>query len=206
MSSPVRALVRACVRACVHVCHLACSTPITVTTSSLPLWFILYALSFTYCVVGSLQLLGALEGCAVVERIVQHVAACQNDDGGFGMFPGAESHGGQTFCCLASLWLCGSIERIDDTKQLRHWLMQRQQQGGGFGGRPGKPADTCYSWWIVASLRLIGLAACVCERWREVERSRGRDREIERESVCARVCVSPLLPLPPFSPLLLSVL
>ena len=27
---------------------------------------------------------------------------------------------------------------------------------GGFNGRPDKLSDVCYSWWIYASLKIIG--------------------------------------------------
>lgn len=30
------------------------------------------------------------------------------------------------------------------------------RQDGGFQGRPGKPSDTCYSFWIGATLELLG--------------------------------------------------
>ena len=31
------------------------------------------------------------------------------------------------------------------------------RQDSGFHGRPGKPADSCYSFWIGASLHLLGI-------------------------------------------------
>lgn len=38
--------------------------------------------------------------------------------------------------------------------KLLRWLMQRQATG--FQGRPDKPPDTCYSWWVGASLHMLG--------------------------------------------------
>lgn len=31
------------------------------------------------------------------------------------------------------------------------------RQDDGFHGRPGKPSDSCYSFWIVATLQLLGI-------------------------------------------------
>jgi geranylgeranyl transferase type-1 subunit beta len=36
------------------------------------------------------------------------------------------------------------------------WLLWRQQDGSGFQGRSNKPADTCYSFWVGASLEMMG--------------------------------------------------
>ena len=32
------------------------------------------------------------------------------------------------------------------------------RQDGGFHGRPGKPSDTCYSFWIGATLQMLGVS------------------------------------------------
>lgn len=37
---------------------------------------------------------------------------------------------------------------------LKRWLLFRQQDG--FNGRPNKPVDTCYTFWIGASLKMLG--------------------------------------------------
>eukprot|EP00045_Choanoeca_perplexa_P016207 m.215471 g.215471 ORF g.215471 m.215471 type:complete len:316 (-) comp17199_c0_seq2:1931-2878(-) len=111
---------------------------------------------FCYCVLGALALLQQLDPhdprC---EPVRQHLLACQNDDGGFGLFPDSESHAGQTFCSLASLAL---LESLDGLKRepLLAWLQQRQQSDGGFNGRPEKTSDSCYSWWVGASLSILG--------------------------------------------------
>ena len=33
------------------------------------------------------------------------------------------------------------------------------RQDGGFHGRPGKPSDTCYSFWIGATLEMLGVSS-----------------------------------------------
>eukprot|EP01147_Barroeca_monosierra_P010770 gene10771-2856_t len=108
---------------------------------------------FTYCVLASLHLLG--QPIRRQQNISNYIARCQNDDGGFGMSPGSESHGGQTFCCIASLSLCDALELVD-LERLHEWLLERQDSSGGFNGRPGKTCDACYAWWIGASLCIIG--------------------------------------------------
>ncbi|KAL9847966.1 uncharacterized protein GJ701_006553 isoform 2-T2 [Geothlypis trichas] len=36
------------------------------------------------------------------------------------------------------------------------WLCERQLPSGGLNGRPEKLPDVCYSWWVLASLKMIG--------------------------------------------------
>lgn len=117
-----------------------------------PIWS-LSCWRFTYCVLASLHLLG--QPIRRQQNISNYIARCQNDDGGFGMSPGSESHGGQTFCCIASLSLCDALELVD-LERLHEWLLERQDSSGGFNGRPGKTCDACYAWWIGASLCIIG--------------------------------------------------
>lgn len=83
----------------------------------------------------------------------------QSYDGAFGQGPGLESHGGSTFCAVASLFLMGQLDNVMTQEQLDklvRWCIMRQD--GGFNGRPGKPSDTCYSFWIGATLQLLGRA------------------------------------------------
>jgi len=79
----------------------------------------------------------------------------QSYDGGFGMVPGSESHGGGTFCAVAALHLMGFVQ-VDLASNLRdsasidmgmllEWCLQRQVTDGGFQGRRNKPSDTCYA-------------------------------------------------------------
>ncbi|XP_057979794.1 geranylgeranyl transferase type-1 subunit beta isoform X2 [Malania oleifera] len=87
-------------------------------------------------------------------------------DGGFGLIPGSESHGGATYCAVASLQLMGFIEddllsksvpsAIINVPLLLDWILQRQAADGGFQGRPNKSSDTCYAFWIGGVLKILG--------------------------------------------------
>ncbi len=89
------------------------------------------------------------------------LAACFNaQDGGFGLRPGLESHGGATYCCVAGLRLLGALHEVLDAVQCRRivdFCVTRQVAGsGGFNGRANKPPDTCYAFWIGATLQNLG--------------------------------------------------
>lgn len=75
-------------------------------------------------------------------------------DGGFGLGPGLEGHGGSTYCAVASLWLMKKLSLIKHKEKLLKWCID--MQGSGFQGRPNKPPDSCYSYWIGATMRLLG--------------------------------------------------
>ncbi|XP_076803518.1 geranylgeranyl transferase type-1 subunit beta-like [Clavelina lepadiformis] len=78
-------------------------------------------------------------------------------DGAFGQGQDQESHGGSTFCACASLHLMGRLHKTLSKKKMKrllHWCVNRQCKG--FHGRAHKDDDTCYSFWIGASLRLLG--------------------------------------------------
>ncbi|KAJ3384313.1 Geranylgeranyl transferase type-1 subunit beta [Entophlyctis sp. JEL0112] len=99
-----------------------------------------------------------------VPRAVEYILASRGYDNAFGQGPGMESHGGSTYCAVASLALLGRLNVLDlvqsDGASLRvsliQWLLCRQSSDGGFAGRPGKMSDTCYSFWIGASLEILG--------------------------------------------------
>ena len=40
--------------------------------------------------------------------------------------------------------------------RLGWWLAERQLPSGGLNGRPEKLPDVCYSWWVLASLAMLG--------------------------------------------------
>lgn len=60
------------------------------------------------------------------------------------------------YCCV--LEVSGFLYSLDsyNSIQLALWLSQRQCDSGGFNGRPEKQADVCYSWWVLATLAIIG--------------------------------------------------
>lgn len=109
---------------------------------------------FLYGAFNALSLLGLLN-LVDVEKAVNHIAACANFDGGYGVSPGAESHSGQIFTCVAALTIAGRQDLVDK-ERLGRWLSERQIAGGGLNGRPEKKEDVCYSWWVLSSLEMIG--------------------------------------------------
>ncbi|XP_037958564.1 geranylgeranyl transferase type-2 subunit beta [Teleopsis dalmanni] len=111
---------------------------------------------FSFCAVGILTLLQRMKNTIDVEKAVSFVMSCCNQtDGGFGSKPGAESHAGLIYCCVAFLSLTKRLHLIDIDK-LCWWLCERQLASGGLNGRPEKLADVCYSWWVLASLTIMG--------------------------------------------------
>ncbi|XP_058736631.1 geranylgeranyl transferase type-1 subunit beta-like [Vicia villosa] len=122
-------------------------------------------LRFVYCAAAICFMLGNWNGMDK-EKVKNYILKCQSYDGGFGLVPGAESHGGATYCAIASLRLMGFIEdnvlsncnlsSLIDLPLLLDWILQRQGTDGGFQGRPNKTSDTCYAFWIGAVLRILG--------------------------------------------------
>ena len=111
---------------------------------------------FTFCAFATLSLLGSLNSCNVTTA-VGFVLRCRNFDGAFGCVPGSESHAGQVFCCVGALSIANKLDKLD-CDQLGWWLSERQLPSGGLNGRPEKLPDVCYSWWVLASLKIIGRA------------------------------------------------
>ena len=136
---------------------------------------------FSFCAVATLKLLGRLDSCDV-DKAVAFVESCKNFDGGFGSRPGSESHAGLIYCAVGFLSV---TERLDviDADLLGWWLCERQLPSGGLNGRPEKlpgehenpntcilisaipfsilyfstlSLDVCYSWWVLASLSILG--------------------------------------------------
>ncbi|KAK2976842.1 hypothetical protein RJ640_009293 [Escallonia rubra] len=122
-------------------------------------------LRFVYCAAAISSMLGNWSGMDR-EMAKEYIINCQSYDGGFGLTPGSESHGGATYCAVASLQLMGYIEDgllskrasscIIDVPLLLNWSLQRQAADGGFQGRPNKPTDTCYAFWVGGVLRILG--------------------------------------------------
>ena len=100
--------------------------------------------------------------------------------------PGVTLTGGSTYCAVAALALLGRLSALGgrDARgghlsppragvssrraRLVRWLLLRQaglnDEGchslgwrGGYRGRAGKEPDSCYSFWIGASLHILGL-------------------------------------------------
>ncbi|KAF3857950.1 hypothetical protein F7725_011151 [Dissostichus mawsoni] len=94
---------------------------------------------FSFCAVATLALLvhdslsslpskGKMDKINV-DKAVEFILSCMNFDGGFGCRPGSESHAGQIYCCAGFLSLTGQLHQLP---------------------------DVCYSWWVLASLKIIG--------------------------------------------------
>ncbi|XP_014215362.1 geranylgeranyl transferase type-1 subunit beta [Copidosoma floridanum] len=93
------------------------------------------------------------------EKAVDYIVKSFSYDGGFGQGPGLESHGGSSFCAVASLYLMDELDNAltkNQLDKLKRWCLMRQVDG--FHGRPGKPSDSCYSFWIGATLNLLGIS------------------------------------------------
>jgi len=89
-----------------------------------------------------------------VDKAVEYILSSQTYDSAIGQGPGQESHGGSTYCAVAALHLMGKLDLLPRKKQLIQWCVERQISG--FQGRINKLADTCYSFWIGATLVLLG--------------------------------------------------
>ncbi|CAN1174019.1 Geranylgeranyl transferase type-1 subunit beta [Linum perenne] len=90
-------------------------------------------LRFTYCAAAICFMLDNWSGMDR-DKATEYILKCKAYDGGFGMTPGAESHGGGTFCAVASLRLMGFLEddllsrsgtsSIVDIPLLLEWCLQ----------------------------------------------------------------------------------
>lgn len=111
---------------------------------------------FVFVSVYILTILGRLTA-DVAEGASKFILDCKNFDGGFGMYPGAESHAAQVYTCVGTLALCDSLDKLEE--KTTAWLSERQVVGsGGFNGRPEKLPDVCYSWWVLLSLAALNKA------------------------------------------------
>lgn len=90
----------------------------------------------------------------VMLRAAAFILECQNFDGGFGMYPGAESHAAQMYTTIGALALCDRLDQV--SARTATWLSERQVlPSGGFNGRPEKLPDVCYSWWVLLCLAML---------------------------------------------------
>lgn len=89
-----------------------------------------------------------------LDLAVEYIKNSQSWDGGIALFPGSEGHGGSTFCAISSLTLMNRLNELPDLAGLVKWCIRNQ--GNGFKGRTNKPEDTCYSFWLGATLTMLG--------------------------------------------------
>ncbi|KAI1287304.1 Geranylgeranyl transferase type-2 subunit beta [Halotydeus destructor] len=112
-------------------------------------------LRFSFCAIATLSLIDRLDEINI-DSAVEFIMKCNNGlDGGFGSRPGSESHAGLIYCALGSLSITGRLDLVD-AELLGWWLCERQLPSGGLNGRPEKLPDLCYSWWVLASLHILG--------------------------------------------------
>ncbi|KAG7156320.1 geranylgeranyl transferase type-1 subunit beta-like [Homarus americanus] len=93
-----------------------------------------------------------------INTAVQYIINSMSYEGAMGQGIYLESHGGSSYCAIATLHLMGKLSSALSNIQkqrLVRWLVSRQDSGG-LQGRPNKPPDTCYTFWIGASLKLLG--------------------------------------------------
>ncbi|KAI3470719.1 hypothetical protein Pfo_027382 [Paulownia fortunei] len=130
-------------------------------------------LRFVFCAAAICSMLKNWSGIDR-EKAKEYIINCQSYDGGFGLIPGSESHGGATYCAVASLKLMGFLEEdllsksvschIINVPLLLDWSLQRQALDGGFQGRANKPTDTCYAFWVGGVLRILRADKFIDER------------------------------------------
>ncbi|KAK1444771.1 geranylgeranyl transferase type beta subunit like protein [Babesia gibsoni] len=108
----------------------------------------------SYCAIATASMMGILDD-ELVANVASCIAACQGYDGGIAGEPNLESHAGYVYCGTAALKLIGALNRID-TDRLRQWCLMRQTPQLGYQGRPHKLVDACYSFWIGATLAMVG--------------------------------------------------
>jgi len=117
-------------------------------------------LRFTYSACVSCYILDDW-GDIDVEKMVEYIHRCQRYDYAFAMEPGCESHGSACYLAVASLWLLGRLDELRHRDELIKWLVNLQ--GLGFCGRPNKLEDSCYTFWIGATLKILGVLEDVVE-------------------------------------------
>lgn len=90
-------------------------------------------------------------------RMKAYILSSVRYDYGISQHQEMESHGGTTFCALAALQMSGQLMELPTVtvERIKRWLVMRQSDG--FQGRPNKLVDTCYSFWIGASLKILGV-------------------------------------------------
>jgi len=114
---------------------------------------------FVYSAAASCFLLQDWSGMDVPKSI-NYLCACFNfNDGGFGLRPSQESHGGATYTCLASLRLLGGLNALTTEQRnsaVTFCVLKQDSAQGGFSGRSNKVCDTCYAYWIGSSLHILG--------------------------------------------------
>uniref|UniRef100_A0A1B6I2N9 Geranylgeranyl transferase type-1 subunit beta n=1 Tax=Homalodisca liturata TaxID=320908 RepID=A0A1B6I2N9_9HEMI len=112
---------------------------------------------FVYCAACICYMLDDWSGMDI-EKTISYITRSMSYDYGIAPGPDLESHGGVTYCAVAALALMDKLNDVFTHKQLeglKRWTIMRQVTG--FQGRPNKQEDTCYSFWVGATLKLLGI-------------------------------------------------
>ncbi|XP_053455535.1 geranylgeranyl transferase type-2 subunit beta-like isoform X2 [Nycticebus coucang] len=96
-----------------------------------------------------------------VNKVVEYVQSLQKEDGSFAGDIWGEIDTRFSFCAVATLALLGKLDAINVEKAIE-FVLSCMNFDGGFGCRPGSESHAgqiyyvCYSWWVLASLKIIG--------------------------------------------------
>jgi len=113
---------------------------------------------FLYCACAVSAMLGDWSGVDI-PLAMSYVRSCITYEGGIALVPGAEAHGGSCYTAVASLALMGRIDATlgaDGIEALKTWCCGRVHEEGGYNGRTNKETDSCYSFWVGATLSMLG--------------------------------------------------
>ncbi|KRX00858.1 Terpenoid cyclases/protein prenyltransferase alpha-alpha toroid [Pseudocohnilembus persalinus] len=102
-------------------------------------------LRFIYAAVVVSSLINDFSGLNL-EKTVNFILSCQNhQNGGFGLLPGLESHGGATYCALSSLKILNKLNLIQNKNKLIYWLVSRQNEYQEEDGNLQEKLDIVFS-------------------------------------------------------------
>ncbi|XP_032726021.1 geranylgeranyl transferase type-2 subunit beta isoform X4 [Lontra canadensis] len=90
-----------------------------------------------------------------VNKVVEYVQSLQKEDGSFAGDIWVATLALLIYCCTGFLAITSQLHQVN-SDLLGWWLCERQLPSGGLNGRPEKLPDVCYSWWVLASLKIIG--------------------------------------------------
>jgi geranylgeranyl transferase type-1 subunit beta len=119
---------------------------------------------FIYCAAVISYMLNDVSGFDF-ELSASYISRCQSYEGGIGLNEFTESHGGSTYTAVAALTIIikqmnqhnNSNKQLSDylnVNSLLKWCLNRQ--GSGFSGRTNKAQDCCYSFWLGATITILG--------------------------------------------------
>ncbi|KAJ1840721.1 geranylgeranyl transferase type-1 subunit beta, partial [Coemansia sp. RSA 2708] len=108
---------------------------------------------FIYCACAISTILGDWSGVDK-DAATRYIVGCCNYDGGLTQMAFQESHGGHLYCCIAGLSLMGRLDALPSRQRTLQWALFRQS--GGYQGRANKAPDVCYSFWVGASIEILG--------------------------------------------------